>query len=108
MVLTPVELLLGILLVVGLEVVLFWAASALGDAPPLGWGKIVLVSLVASAACVVVALWAGAAAAAASPSKKADRISQDLFIASPEAAPLPAVRARRARDGALRGLRPKP
>jgi hypothetical protein len=48
-------LLVGGLTVVAylVEVVLFWAAAALGDAPELGWGKTFLVSLIATVA------WAG-------------------------------------------------
>jgi hypothetical protein len=48
----PVEILLGVLVAVLLEVVLFWAAAALGNAPDLKWGKTALVSLIASVACV--------------------------------------------------------
>ena len=35
----------GLLVVYLLEVVLFWAASAVADAPPIGWGKLFLVVL---------------------------------------------------------------
>jgi hypothetical protein len=50
----PVEILIGALVAVLLEVVLFWAAAALGNAPDLKWGKIALVSLVASVVCLAV------------------------------------------------------
>jgi hypothetical protein len=47
----PVEILAGVLIAVLLEVVLFWAAAALGNAPDLKWGKIAFVSLIASVVC---------------------------------------------------------
>jgi hypothetical protein len=43
-----------ILVALVLEVVLFWAAAALGNAPDLGLGRIFVVSLAASLACAVV------------------------------------------------------
>jgi hypothetical protein len=42
----PVELAIGLVVVFLLEIVLFWAASAVADAPPMGWGKLLLVVLV--------------------------------------------------------------
>jgi hypothetical protein len=49
-----VEILILVLIAFLLETVLFWAAAALGDAPVLGWGKILLVSLAASVAWAIV------------------------------------------------------
>jgi hypothetical protein len=51
---TPGMLVALILIVLLLEVILFWAAAALGNAPDLGWGKLALVSFAATVACVVV------------------------------------------------------
>ena len=42
----PVELTIGLVIVFLLEIVLFWAASAVADAPPMGWGKLFLIVLV--------------------------------------------------------------
>jgi hypothetical protein len=49
-----------VVVVVALEAALFWAAAALGDAPLLGWRKLVLVSLAATAGCAAVGggIWA--------------------------------------------------
>jgi hypothetical protein len=52
--LTPVELSLLVAIVCALEVALFWAAAALGDAPLLGWKKLLFVSLSATAGCAAV------------------------------------------------------
>ena len=41
----PVETAIGLVVIFLLEVVLFWAASAVADAPPMGWGKLFLVVL---------------------------------------------------------------
>jgi hypothetical protein len=52
--LNPVEIAALVAIVGAMEVALFWAAAALGDAPLLSWRKILLVSLAASAACAAV------------------------------------------------------
>jgi hypothetical protein len=49
-----VEILVLVLLALLIEAVLFWAASALADAPDLGWGRVFGVSLAASVACAAV------------------------------------------------------
>src|SRR5437870_5763568 len=43
--LVPWELALALVVIFLLEIVLFWAASALADVDPMGWGKLVLVVL---------------------------------------------------------------
>jgi hypothetical protein len=48
-----VELAIGLVVVFLLEIPLFWAASAVADAPPMGWGKLFLVVLVVTGLCVV-------------------------------------------------------
>ena len=48
----PVELTIGLLVVFLLEIVLFWAASAVADAPPMGWGKLLVVVLVVTSLSV--------------------------------------------------------
>jgi hypothetical protein len=53
------QILVLVLIAVALEVVLFWAAASLVDAPPLGWGKTLLVSI------LVTLVWGGATAAIA-------------------------------------------
>ena len=40
-----VELAIGLVVVFVLEIVVFWAASAVADAPPMNWGKLLLVVL---------------------------------------------------------------
>jgi hypothetical protein len=52
--LSPIEITSLIAVVCALEIALFWAAAALGDAPLLGWRKILLVSLAATAATAAV------------------------------------------------------
>ena len=39
----PVTMAIGLVVLFLLEVVVFWAASAVADAPPMGWGKLFLV-----------------------------------------------------------------
>jgi hypothetical protein len=55
----PVEWVLLVGVAVLLEVALFWAAAALGDAPPLGWTKRAVVPLLATLALAGVAVGAG-------------------------------------------------
>ena len=47
-----VELAIGLGVVFLLEIVLFWAAAAVADAPPMGWGKLLVVVLVVTAVSV--------------------------------------------------------
>ena len=42
----PVPMAIGLVVIFLLEIVLFWSASALVDAPPMGWGKLLLVVLI--------------------------------------------------------------
>jgi hypothetical protein len=50
----PIEIAVLIFSACALEIALFWAAAAIGDAPMLGWGKILTVPLAATAACAAV------------------------------------------------------
>jgi hypothetical protein len=50
----PVEMALGLVVIFLLEIALFWAASAVADAPPMGWGKLLLVVLLVT--CLSVGL----------------------------------------------------
>lgn len=58
--LDPIYLGLTVVLFVLLEVGLFWAAAGLGDAPALGWGKLIVIAVGVAAvwaALVGVAAW---------------------------------------------------
>lgn len=48
-----VELTIGLVVVFLLEIVLFWAASAVTDTPPMSWGKLLLVVLLVTGLSVV-------------------------------------------------------
>ena len=70
----PVELAIGLAVVFLLEIVLFWAASAVADAPPMGWGRLLLVVLAVTALSVGVlgtlAFYTGAMTAPLDPDNR--------------------------------------
>ena len=70
----PVELAIGLAVVFLLEIVLFWAASAVADAPPMGWGRLLLVVLAVTALSVgllgTLAFYTGAMTAPLDPDNR--------------------------------------
>ena len=54
------ELAIGLGVIFLLEIVIFWAASAVADAPPMGWGKLLLVVLLVTVLSVALTATIGA------------------------------------------------
>ena len=70
----PVETALALVVIFLLEIVLFWSASAVADAPPMAWGKLVLVVFLVTglsvAATAALGVYSGATKAPFDPDNR--------------------------------------